>query len=258
MERTINLNVPMGFVVPDEERLLSDAAYAAEVLTTGVTVTGLKYDAEMKHVMEERTALVLKQYEQQRDVLQDTIRGLTESVARKEVEVRRVQNELQEGMSGHFENGRQAGRREGSELLEREREELRECKRQLEETKKDLELLRHSILEKMNELHNTLTGKRGLSSKEIGQIGEDFAKAWIESDLNPVQVTVVSDTPHSADLLVEREGVKVLLEIKNKQSLDRIEDLKKFHDDIGKPTFVYGHVGLIRLLTGSRIGPDLQ
>eukprot|EP00952_Eustigmatos_sp_NYUAD-ZCMA_P002208 9872-Eustigmatos_ZCMA.PRE.1 len=64
-------------------------------------------------------------------------------------------------------------------------------------------------------------------------MGEVFVKNQIETNFNPANVEYVSSEAHCADLLFEYDDIHILIEAKNhSHHLDKVSDLKKFHDDI--------------------------
>lgn len=248
----VALPVREGFAIPDE-RLYRDPVFVEDVLTTGVRLIKEREAIDAKVVMEGRYKATLEKYEQERESLQNTIDI-------KAAEIKRLQNDLKDVGITTYDHGRAVGKKEGEDLLTREKEALEEKKGQLAsltqelaklrtkhteeverlqfEKEKEIERIRQesqgilkSLEIKLDSVHSIFQGK-DCTSTRIGKIGETFACQILEKNFNPCNVTVTADDDHSADLLLEESGVHIRIEVKNKQKLDRKNDLQKFHDDL--------------------------
>jgi hypothetical protein len=260
--KLMELPVSEGFRLPTE-RLLTDPDFVENVITTGVSVVQRKEELEAKQAMDEYSRSLFEQYDKQIEDLKKEfekkerkygryIEEREEEIARKVSDIQKLQQELHDITTTSFESGRLAGRRELEELLEREKKELHERKEELKEknreiahiraeNKHEMERLREEkdkkmqgVLEGMENVQNLFKkGGKGKTSGELGSMGEIFVKNQIESDFNPANIEYVSAEAHSADLLFEHEGISILIEAKNHgHHMDKVSDLKKFHDDI--------------------------
>lgn len=212
---------------------------------------------------EVRIETLTKEYERKKEKMLRIYEEKEEEIARKKQEIQVLQHELQTSTSATYESGRVQGRKDLDVLLEREKAELKERKAELKEKNIEIERLReenHKELERLREetrheferlreekdmnrhilselegVHNIFkkSGRKGLSSVELGEMGQSFVYEWIVANFNPAKISVVHAEAHSADLLFEYDNTHILIEVKNKNHhLDREEDLKKFHNDI--------------------------
>ena len=267
--KLLELPVSEGFKLPDK-RLLSDTAYVENVITSGVSLVSLKEELEAKQALDDYSRELIDKYEEHIEALKKEFEKKEKKMVRfceekeeeilhKTRDIQKLQQEIHDVTTTTFESGRLAGRKELEELLEREKVELHERKVELKEKGKEIAVLRaenkaelerareemerlreekdvtiKGLSEGMENVQNLFRrGGRGKTAGELGRMGEVFVKNQIECDFNPANVEYVSSEAHCADLLFEYNGVHILIEAKNHtHHLDKVNDLKKFHDDI--------------------------
>lgn len=277
--RKLVLPVGDSFVLPDD-RLNEDAEYVQEVITTGVSVVRLKRELEAEHAMDNRLKEIKKRNEDQVRMMTEeyerVISGLTKTTEEKDADVTRwkmeyskLQQTLLELTTKSLEEGRKAGRQELEEIMKAKLDEIQERKdeitrirnafekqisdmksaheTELKQRKEEIEWLRKCNEGKIDQIQfdvgdvkNIFKNRKGYSSDEIGDMGENFVQHYIEENYDPAPL-IVRDPDRQkqrADMIFTHQGVAILIEVKFKQNLNE-GDLRKFHLDIARHATEY-------------------